>query len=132
MSTARRVNVMVTGPPAELGRIDPALQGELGLARIRCNFQGTPFHDRFRSMRRYYRITPGRKPDGFSIAAINLVMKEEIRLQPLGRERINAPGTVANLKPGHGRAAILVFHAPGDQPGGKTVKRQLHLAARAG
>src|SRR5678816_756493 len=115
MSAAGRVNMMVAGPPTELGWINPSFHLERSVLGICRYIQGAAHGHRFRTAAHDYVVLPRRQAHIFTVATIDLRMEEKVRLDTLRLERVYAVERVANLESRHGGLAVLILHLEGDK-----------------
>src|SRR5258708_39038063 len=93
--------------------IDPARQPDRDRGRrpLRGHTDAAPLAEILRSAADGEGVIAGGQAERFTVAAIHLLLKEEIRRQPFRARRIDASEPILDEEGGHGRAAVLVLHA---------------------
>src|SRR4051812_10679406 len=98
MRATSGVDVMVAGPPAAFGRIDPAFDFEIPGAIFGVHGQGARLQNRFGSAGKSDGVISVGQKEAFTVGAIDLRMESEIGREALGLAGIDAALGVANFK----------------------------------
>ena len=130
----RGVDVVVAGPPAEPGGVDPALDGERRLlpgapARASATVSDCVSRVRLGPAAELDAVRAGREPEHLAVGPVDLRVKREVRGEALRLRRIDPALSVANHEAGHGRLAGFVPHAPAHGLRRADIERDRHRVA---
>src|SRR5215831_17163280 len=111
MSAAGGMDVMVARPPAALGRVYPALEGE------RFGVRGCPWnsdlflqHQVFRPARIAHRVLARLEQNGLAVAAVYLRVEEKVWSETARSRWIHSALHVPNVEGRHDRPAIAIAY----------------------
>src|SRR5215510_1577430 len=114
MHTSRCVNMMIARVPAETRRIDPAFQPENKGLRFTFDYFDFLSPDQvFRAACKFNQIISGWEFELFTVRAVDLRMKIEVRREAFGLRRINMTLRIADDKVAGCGASSLIEHTKG-------------------
>src|SRR5437588_4214347 len=113
MRAASSVDMVIAGPPATFGRIDPTLQMKGQLLGFVGDLDRLGLRQIFRPAGIFDGISSFGQPDFLAIAAINLVLKTKVRREALWRRGIDPSILIANDEAGRGGLVVFILDLKG-------------------
>lgn len=122
VGTSGGVDMMISGPPAKEGGVNPAFEPEGFGDGLGADFQLQLLPEIFGTSGDFDIVHSGRQDEFFTVGPIDLWMKMKVGRCSLGLRWIDAALGIPNQKFGHGGLLVFVEDFQGDGGGGFGIK----------